>query len=81
MQTTIYSIYIYIIYLYIIYIYVYLHISISIAQLSWVAGCNQETSGNSMGVLQMSVSMRLYYRYIYTIAIYRPHLQEFTGKI
>ena len=40
------------IYNYII-IYVYLHISISIAQLSW-AGCNQETSGNSMGVLQMS---------------------------
>ena len=64
-------------------IYVNLHISISIAQLSWVAGCNQETSGNSMGVLQMSYfhSACAYIEYIYTIAIDRPHLQEFTGKI
>ena len=66
MQTTIYSVYIY------DYICISPYININ-SRNEW------EQYGGPADVI-LSFSMRLY-RYIYTIAIYRPHLQEFTGKI
>ena len=69
-----------------IYIYDYICISpyININRTAFVGcrlqpGNGWEQYGGPADVI-LSFSMRLY-RYIYTIAIYRPHLQEFTGKI
>ena len=76
MQTTIYSVY--------IYMYIYNYPYININRTAFVGcrlqpGNEWEQYGGPADVI-LSFSMRLY-RYIYTIAIYRPHLQEFTGKI
>ena len=61
---------------------VYLHININ--RTAFVGcrlqpGNKWEQYGGPADVI-LSFSMRLY-RYINTIAIYRPHLQECTGKI
>ena len=69
-----------------IYIWLYNYICISpyininrTAFVGWLQPGNEwEQYGGPADVI-LSFSMRLY-RYIYTIAIYRPHLQEFTGK-